>query len=81
MKAVILFTIETACEITGITASGPFGSEAFFLYPYPKQDSSPKPLEHRAALSSVGVLVGLFNLWRQTVWNQRLQLSLVIALI
>ena len=52
-----------------------------FLAFLPENDSSSKPSEHRAALSGVGVLVGLFNLCRQTVWNQRLQLSLVIALI
>ena len=35
-------------------------------------DSLPKPLEHRAALLSVGVIVGAFDLFRQIVGNQRL---------
>ena len=39
----------------------------------PGKDSLPKPLEHRAVLSSVRVLVGAFDFFRQTVGNQRSQ--------
>ncbi len=52
--------------ITGKTASGPSGSEAFFFVLLGKSPL-PKPLEHWAALLSVGVIVGIFDLFRQIV--------------
>ena len=39
-----------------------------------------KPLEHRVAFLSVGVIVGIFDLFRQIVGNQRLQ-SILVAIL
>lgn len=65
--------------ITGITASGTSGSEAFFFVLLGKSPL-PKPLEHRAALLSVVVIVGIFDLFRQIVGNQRLH-SILVAIL
>ena len=65
--------------ITGITASGTSGSEAFFFVLLGKSPL-PKPLEYRAALLSVGVIVGIFDLFRQIVGNQRLH-SILVAIL
>lgn len=65
--------------ITGITASGTSSSEAFFFVLLGKSPL-PKPLEHRAALLSVGVIVGIFDLFRQIVGNQRLH-SILVAIL
>lgn len=68
-------------KVAGIKASESSGSAAFFFHCYPKKNSLTNSLEHRTALSSVSVFVGLFDSFWQAVGNQCLQLSLAVALI